>query len=295
MTGALMRSLLFLPGNREKFLAKATSLAADGFIIDFEDSVPAAEKAAARNCLVTYAPALQGKSIWVRPNPSDSPYFQEDLEAICKAPGIAGVFLPKAEAIDAVRAVDQAIGMREHASGLSPGALKVILTIETARGVMRSLDLAEATARTETIAFGGAQDGDLMTDLGCVFSTESGTLQHAREHVLIAARAAGCRCPLDSVFANVNDLAGFEADTKLSRSLGYRGRALIHPSQIEPANRLYSPARGEIAESRRLVEAFDAAVAKGYASVLFEGRMIDVAMAKAARNVIAWAESQGLN
>ena len=291
---ALMRSLLFLPGNREKFLEKAASLDADGFIIDFEDSVPHAEKAAARECLTIYAPALQGKSIWVRPNASDSPYFQEDLEAICKTPGIAGVFLPKAEAVDSLRAVDQALSAQERAAGLPPGALKVILTIETARGVMRSLDLAEATARTESIAFGGAQDGDLMTDLGCVFSTESGPLQHAREHVLIAARAAGCRCPLDSVFANVKDLAGFEADTKSSRSLGYRGRALIHPSQIEPANRLYSPASGEIAESRRLVEVFEAAVAKGHASVLFDGRMIDVAMAKAARNVIAWADSQGL-
>jgi citrate lyase subunit beta/citryl-CoA lyase len=293
--GALMRSLLFLPGNREKFLEKASSLDADGFIIDFEDSVPAAEKANARKCLAAFAPSLQGKSIWVRPNASDSPYFEEDLAAICQTPGIAGIFLPKAEAINAVRAVDRAIGARERAENLPAGTLKVILTIETARGVMRSLDLAEATTRTESIAFGGAQDGDLMTDLGCIFSTDGGTLQHAREHVLIAARAAGCRSPLDSVYANVKDVAGFEADTKLSRSLGYRGRALIHPAQIEPANRLYSPAATEIAESRRLVDTFDQAVAKGHASVLFEGRMIDVAMAKAARNVIAWAERQGLN
>jgi citrate lyase subunit beta/citryl-CoA lyase len=92
----------------------------------------------------------------------------------------------------------------------------------------------------------------------------------------------------------VKDQAGFEQDTRLSRFLGYRGRTLIHPSQIEPANRLYSPASGEIAESRRLIEVFDEAVAKGHASVLFEGRMIDVAMAKAARNVIAWAETQGV-
>jgi citrate lyase subunit beta/citryl-CoA lyase len=292
---ALMRSLLFLPGNREKFLEKAASLDADGFIIDFEDSVPAAEKASARKCLAAFAPSLQGKSIWVRPNASDSPHFGEDLAAICKTPGVTGIFLPKAEQVEALRAVDQAIGAQECAAGLASGSLRVILTIETARGVMRSLDLAEAMSRTESIAFGGAQDGDLMTDLGCVFSNESGTLQHAREHVLIAARAAGCRCPLDSVFANVKDPAGFEADTKQSRALGYRGRALIHPSQIEPANRLYSPAAAEIAESRRLVEAFDEAVAKGHASVLFEGRMIDVAMAKAARNAIAWAERQGVH
>ena len=293
MSGAQMRSLLFLPGNREKFLEKAASLDADGFIVDFEDSVPAAEKAVARQCLAAYVPALQGKSIWVRPNASDSRYFAEDLAAICATPGIAGILLPKAESVDALRAVDQAIGVQERAAGLQPGTLRIILTIETARGVARALELADASARTESIAFGGARDGDLMTDLGCAFSTESGTLQHAREQVLIAARASGCRCPLDSVYADVRDQAGFEADTILSRSLGYRGRALVHPSQIEPANRLYGPAAGEVAESRRLVEAFDQAVAKGHASVLFEGRMIDVAMAKAARNVIAWEESQG--
>ena len=295
MTGAPMRSLLFLPGNREKFLEKAASLDADGFIIDFEDSVPPAEKAAARRCLATHAPALAGKSLWVRTNASDTPHFAEDLAAVCATPGVAGVFLPKAERADALRAVDRAIAAQEQAAGLAAGRLRLILTVETARGVARALDLAEASARTESIAFGGARDGDLMTDLGCVFSTESGTLQHARELVLIAARAAGCRSPLDSVYADVRDIAGFEADTRLSRALGYRGRALIHPSQIEPANRLYSPSAEEVAESRRLAEAFDAAVANGHASVLFEGRMIDVAMAKAARNVIEWARAQGVN
>ena len=184
--------------------------------------------------------------------------------------------------------------MQERAAGLSPGTLKIILIIESARGVMRSFDLATASPRTESLCFGGARDGDLMTDLGCTWSNQGGTLEHARAHTLIAARAAGCRCPLDGVFADVKDHAGFEQDTRLSRSLGYRGRTLIHPSQIEAANRLYSPAAEDIAESRRLIEAFDAAVAKGHASVLFEGRMIDVAMAKAARNVIAWAETQGV-
>ena len=292
--GALMRSLLFLPGNREKFLEKAASLPADGFIIDLEDSVPPAEKANARKCLAQFAPALAGKPVWVRSNAADSPYFAEDLAAICRVPGVAGLLLPKAESVPLLRDVDAAIGNAERAAGLAAGTLRIVLTIETARGVMRALDLAEATPRTSSIAFGGAQDGDLMTDLGCSFATDAGTLQHAREQVLIAARAAGCRSPLDSVFANVKDVAGFEADTVLSRALGYRGRCLIHPSQIEPANRLYSPGAAEVAESRRLVEAFDAAVAQGHASVLFEGRMIDVAMVKAAQNVIAWAEAQGV-
>jgi citrate lyase subunit beta/citryl-CoA lyase len=289
---ALMRSLLFLPGNRDRFLEKAASLDADGFVIDFEDSVPVADKSNARKSLARIAPLLQRKSIWVRPNASDSPWFDEDLAAICATPGIVGILLPKAEKVDLLRALDHTIGAQERAAGLARGTLRVILTIETARGVLHSLDLAEATTRTESIVFGGAQGGDLMNDLGCAFSSQGGTLHHAREHVLIASRAAGLRCPLDGVFADLRDLTGFEADTKLSRALGYRGRVLVHPSQIEPANRLYSPAPSEVAESRRLVEVFEAAVAEGHGSVLFEGRMIDVAMAKAARDVIAWAERE---
>ena len=294
MSATLMRSLLFLPGNREKFLEKAAALDADGFIIDLEDSVPDAEKAAARRCFAAYAPALSTKPLWVRPNASDSPHFAADLETICATPGVAGILLPKAEAPAALREADAALATGERAAGLAAGSLRMILTIETARGVMRALDLAEATPRTESLAFGGARDGDLMTDLGCAFSNTTGTLQTARELVLIAARAAGCRAPLDSVYADVKDLAGFEQDTRISRALGYRGRCLIHPGQIEPANRIYSPAPAEIATSRRMVETFEAAVARGHASTLFEGRMIDVAMVKAARNVIAWADAHGM-
>jgi citrate lyase subunit beta / citryl-CoA lyase len=288
---AMMRSLLFLPGNREKFLEKAVALDADGFIIDFEDSVPDAEKAAARKCLATYAPALRGKAIWVRPNAPGTQHFEDDLAAICGTPGVNGLLLPKAETVAGLREADAAVATQENAAGLSRGTLKVILTIESALGVIRAFDLLTATGRTETLCFGGARDGDLMTDLGCGWSNRSGTLEHARAHTLLAARAASCPCPLDGVFADVKDPAGFEHDTRQSRALGYRGRTLIHPSQIEPANRLYSPAPREIAESLRLVEAFEEAVARGHASVLFEGRMIDIAMAKAARNVIAWAEA----
>ena len=143
MSGPLMRSLLFLPGNREKFLEKAAALDADGFIIDFEDSVPATEKAAARKCLATYAPALRGKSIWVRPNAPDTPHFEEDLAAICGTSGVAGLMLPKAESVEALREVDEAIGVQERAAGLSPGTLKIILTIESRarrHAVVRSCD-----------------------------------------------------------------------------------------------------------------------------------------------------------
>jgi citrate lyase subunit beta/citryl-CoA lyase len=286
-----MRSLLFLPGNRDKFLEKAAALNADGLIIDFEDSVPSGEKTAARNCLAAHAPLLRHKSLWIRPNAFDTPHFDDDLAAICSTPGVAGLMLPKAEDVASLRAIDDVIGAQERAAGLSTGTLKLILIIESARGVMRSFDLATASTRIVSLCFGGARDGDLMADLRCEWS-HRGTLQHAREQVLIAARAAGCRTPLDGVFVDVRDQAGFEQDTRVSRALGYHGRTVIHPSQIDAANRLYSPTAEEISESRRLIEAFEQAEARGHASVLFEGRMIDVAMARAARNVIDGAEPQ---
>jgi citrate lyase subunit beta/citryl-CoA lyase len=114
--GLRMRSLLFLPGNREKFLEKAADLDADGFIVDFEDSVPASEKAAARKYLAVYAPALREKSIWVRPNAPGTPHFEDDLAAVCGTPGIAGLMLPKAEDADALRATADAIGTQERAA-----------------------------------------------------------------------------------------------------------------------------------------------------------------------------------
>lgn len=291
MTGMLVRSLLFLPGNREKFLEKAAALDADGFIIDLEDSVPASEKAVARACLAKYAPMLEGKSIWVRPNATDTPYFADDLATICATANIQGLLLPKAESAAQVKEIDTAIARYERDAARAPGTLKLILTIESALGVIRAFELASAGPRVLSLCFGGARDGDLMTDLGSGF--EGGTLEHSRQHVLVAARAAGLRSPLDGVYADVKNTDGFEQDTRHSRALGYRGRTVIHPSQIEPANRLYSPSPRELDDSRRLIEAFDAAVAKGHASVLFEGRMIDVAMAKAARNILAWADPPG--
>ena len=120
-------------------------------------------------------------------------------------------------------------------------------------------------------------------------------MMHARSHALLAARAARFDTPLDGVFANVRDADGFERDTALSRRLGYRGRKLIHPSQIEPCNRLYAPSEAELDYYARVLEAFDQAVAQGSASTTVDGRMIDVAMANAARRVLdaaaAWKKA----
>jgi citrate lyase subunit beta / citryl-CoA lyase len=291
----LARSFLYVPANREKFLDKALTLPADALLFDLEDSVPPAEKAQARAGVREYAPKVADLRVWVRPNALDTPFGEADLDAIIGVAGIAGLFVPKVDARDDVVRWDRAISDLEAKRGLASGATKLVLSIESARGVLNSYDMSIAAKRVVSLAFGGAQDGDLNTDLGCAWSIDGPEMMHARCHALLGARAAGFDTPLDGVFANVRDPEGFERDTALSRRLGYRGRKLIHPSQIEPCNRLYRPSDAELDYYARVLEAFDAAVKQGSASTVVDGKMIDVAMANAARRVLdaaaAWKKA----
>jgi citrate lyase subunit beta / citryl-CoA lyase len=282
----LPRSFLYVPANREKFLDKAIGLPADAFIFDLEDSVPVPEKARARAAIRDYAPKIPDLRVWVRPNALTTEFGHGDLDAVIGVGGIAGLFLPKVESRDDVRRWDELIGELETKRNLAAGAIKLVLSIESARGVLNAFDMAVAAKRVVSLTFGGAQDGDLNTDLGCAWSIDGPEMLHARSHTLLAARAAGFDTPLDGVFANVRDAEGFEHDTMLSRRLGYRGRKLIHPSQIEPCNRLYRPSQAELDYYARVLAAFDQAVAQGHASTTVDGRMIDVAMAAAARRAL---------
>jgi len=283
----LPRSFLYVPANREKFLEKALALPSDAFIFDLEDSVPAAEKANARAGVRDYAPKIADNRVWVRVNGLETGLAEADLDAAIGVKGIAGVFLPKVESRDEVVRWDGMIGALEKTRGLAVGSTRLVLSIESAKGVLNAYDMSIVAARVASLSFGGAQDGDLNTDLGCVWSIDGPEMLHARCHTLLCARAARFDTPLDGVFSNVRDPDGFEKDTALSRRLGYRGRKLIHPSQIELCNRLYAPSEAELDYYSRVLEAFDKALAQGSASTTVDGKMIDVAMANAARRVLS--------
>jgi citrate lyase subunit beta/citryl-CoA lyase len=282
----LPRSFLYVPANREKFLDKALALPSDAFIFDLEDSVPAAEKEHARAGVKAYAPKIADQRVWVRVNGLETGLAEADLDAVIGISGIAGIFLPKVESHDEVVRWDRMIAALEQARALAVGTTRLVLSIESARGVLNAYAMALGAARVASLTFGGARDGDLNTDLGCVWSIDGPEMMHARCHTLLCARAARFDSPLDGVFANVRDPEGFEKDTALSRRLGYRGRKLIHPSQIEPCNRLYAPTQAELDYYTRVLEAFDKSLAQGSASTTVDGKMIDVAMANAARRAL---------
>jgi citrate lyase subunit beta / citryl-CoA lyase len=291
----LPRSFLYVPANREKFLEKALAVPADALILDLEDSVPPAEKANARAAVHAYAPKVAGERVWVRVNGLQFGAAEADLDVVIGVAGIAGIFLPKVETAEEVVRWDQMIGTLERERGLVHGSIRLVPSIESALGVLNAYAMAVAAQRVVSLGFGGARDGDLNTDLGCSWSIDGPEMLHARSQTLLAARAARFDTPLDGVFADVRDMEGFERDTALSRRLGYRGRKLVHPAQIEPCNRLYQPSAAELDYYARVLEAFEQAVEQGSASTTLDGRMIDVAMANAARRALdgaaAWKKA----
>lgn len=289
---SLPRSFLFVPANRDKFLDKSLGLPADALLFDLEDSVPPAEKETARQGVRAYAPRAGASRAWVRVNGISTGLADADLDAVVGVPGVAGLFLPKAESSDEIVQWDAAVGALEAQRGLEIGAIRLVPSIESALGVLNAYRMAQGARRVASLCFGGAQDGDLNTDLGCTWSVDGPEMLHAKSQVLLQARAARIESPLDGVFANVRDPDGFEKDTILSRRIGYRGRQLIHPSQIEPCNRLYAPSQTELDYAGRVIEAYEKALSAGHASTTVDGKMIDEAMAKAARLVLGRAAAR---
>ena len=278
------RSLLFVPADRPRFLEKALGLPADVILLDLEDGVAQTAKADARAALAEWAGRF-GRPVWVRVNSQASGELEPDLDAVVGLPGINGIMLPKAEDPAALAELDRRIGELERARGAETGTTAVIAQIESALGVLRTFELASAP-RVVSVCIGGARGGDLHADLGSDWSIEGPELLYARQHVLLAARAAGIPWPLDGVFAQVSDREGFEQDSTLSRRLGYRGRTVIHPSQVDVANAVYAPSRAEVDAARRVIDGYAEAERDGRGTTLVDGRLVDAAMARQAQRVV---------
>jgi RNA polymerase sigma factor (sigma-70 family) len=185
-----------------------------------------------------------------------------------------------------VAMVDRLISSIEIAKGIQVGSTPIIVMIESANGVLDSRAVMKATTRTQTMIYGGGEDGDMNVSLGATWTSEGPEMMFVRQFALVSARAADFDCPLDGVFSNVQDPEGFRRDTTLSRRLGFRGRTVIHPNQIEDANRIYTPTQEQIEYYGRVIEAFNLALSKGVASTTVDGKLVDVAMAKTAQRLL---------
>jgi citrate lyase subunit beta / citryl-CoA lyase len=280
-----VRTLLFVPGHRERMIEKAPGAGADGLLYDLEDSVPAAERATARQMLAGALAAPRTLPRYIRVNGIADAGKDEtaaDLDAVVVA-DVDGIVLPKAQSVDDITWTAGEIEKHEKARGLEAGAFEIVPMIESALGVQFAYDILTASPRVSSVIVGSAQDGDLQTDLGADWSPEGTEILYARSQILLAARAAGIDHPIDGVFLGLDDEAGLIKDSENARRLGYRGKTVIHPRQIEPVHGVFTPSEKELAYYREMIAAFEDA---GENAFNFRGKMIDRAMIRKARGLL---------
>lgn len=287
----IMRSKLFVPGSRPELFSKALSGAADALSFDLEDAVAEARKpearAALRTLLRSSAAAGGDKILIVRVNATDTHHFAADVAAVVQ-PGLHMVNLPKVEDPAQVRAAALALERAEAANGVA-APVRLLLNIESPRGLRRAAELAAADARVAGLQLGL---GDLFEPNGIARRD-----RHAIVQAMFALRMAAAEAGVfayDSAFADVADAAGFRAEAELARSLGFLGKSCIHPSQVAPANEVFRPSEAEIAHAARVVAAASGAEAEGVGAYLVDGKMVDRPFVERARAIVAEAGRLGL-
>ncbi len=272
----LYRSVLYIPGSKPRALDKARSLPVDALIFDLEDAVAPDEKVAARETLRSEL-ALGGyghRARLVRINGLETAWGQEDARAVA-AMDCDGVLIPKAESRSQIEAL----------SALTPG-LPVWCMMETPRGALKAIEIA-GTPGVEGFVLG---TNDLAKDIGCETGGDRSAMMTAIQLCLLAARAEGIVC-IDGVYNAFKDEEGFEIEAMQGRALGMDGKSLIHPSQVEAANRVFAPSPDQIDLARRQIAAYEAALAEGQAVAVVDGRIVENLHVETAKAVLARANA----
>ncbi|TMR99166.1 HpcH/HpaI aldolase/citrate lyase family protein [Nonomuraea basaltis] len=278
-----LRSLLFVPGTRTEWLAKAAAAGADAAILDLEDAVPPAEKPAARARVAdAVANASGDMAILVRINPLDGWAAAEDLRAVTHA-GLSGVVVPKIGGPADVLVADRLLTWCEREHGLPEGHLALVPLLESAAALREAYEIGRAAPRVAYLGAVTGKGGDVERAIGYRWSREGAETLALRSRVLLDVRAAGVPCPVAGLWTGVGDLEGLRAFAEQNRSLGYDGMMAIHPSHVPVINEVYSPGPEELARYERLIAAVEEARARGAGAIAFEGEMVDEAMAGRAR------------
>jgi citrate lyase subunit beta/citryl-CoA lyase len=282
------RSLLLVPALRPDILDDPRAASADAVVFDLAEALPSEARRRGQENARERRGRDPTRPCWIR---APAFYVEGDVDAVGP---IAGVIVSGTQSAEEVARVDHAIAASESRHSLPPGSIEIIVELDTARAVFFADRMASAAARVGTLCFNGSEHGALQGDLACDWSIDGPELMFSRQYALVAARAADMDYPLDGPFARIDDLDGLKRDTEVSRKLGYRGRIVLDPKQIEAVNRIYSPTAEEVAYHQRVLATLETAIAQGHASVTLDGKMIDYAQAATARAVIDQARAWGI-
>lgn len=290
MTNMILRSLLFVPADSEKKLAKSQSSPADALILDLEDSVAAQNRPKARGLVKEFLKDKHSQSIWVRINPLGSEDFIRDVESVVVS-NPAGLVIPKPDGPQTLREIDNHISTREAKAGVHHGDIKLLpVATETPEAVLTLGEYRNPPPRLAAMSWGAE---DLSAALGAATNRdENGEFlfvhKMVRALVLIAAKAAGVDA-IETLHADFRDAKGLERVARAAQREGFSGMLAIHPDQVETINAAFTPSAVDIEHAKKVVAAF----AQGAGVAALDGKMLDQPHLKQAKHVLALSEAIG--
>jgi len=277
----LYRSLIFVPGNNQRFLEKAKSLPADIVCFDLEDSVPDKEKKKARKIIKE---SLKSRSeysseVYVRTNSPSSGKIPDDLDEIVRK-GIDGIVIPKVNNVKELKKIEKNLSSLEKKRKLD--SILLIPSIESAEGVVNTYDIASSSKRISAVVFGVF---DLLNDMGIEYTKNPEGAKYARSKIPLDAKAAGAYA-LDAIWQDLKDEKGLKEDCTAGRKLGYVGKTLIHPDQIDITHKIFHPNETEIKWAQKVYKTYLQSTKKGKGATTVDGKMIDEVHFKRAKALL---------
>lgn len=283
----VFRSFLFAPGNHARRVEKCLTLGADAVILDLEDAVANAEKAATRSVVVEALQRPRRCQGYVRVNSLGTQWSHGDFVAVV-AKGVDGIIVPKVESAGDLQTAEWLLTALERERGLPEGGIDLIPIIETAAGFSNLASVARAARRTRRLSFGA---GDFTLDVGITWSRDEIELLPYRTAFVVQSRAAGLEPPLDTVWVSLKDPEGFQRSVQRAKDLGFQGKLCIHPDQVPVVNECFQPTDAELAHARKVLAAFAQAERDGLAAIQVDGQFVDYPIVYRAERLIARADA----
>lgn len=287
----LRRTMMFLNAQKPGLIKDPYIYKPDSIMLDLEDAVAENQKDAARFSLFHALRSIdyRGCERVVRINGLDSPYWKEDIRCSV-AGGCDSIRIPKTETKEDVKLVESEVIKAEHEFGRPEGSVLIMAAIESARGVLNALEIGEASDRLFGIALSG---GDYTKDLQTHITGTGIELMGARQHLVIAARAAGVQC-FDTVYTDLNNMEGFRQDVETIHLMGFDGKSIINPRQINTVHEIYTPTQKDIVFAEKVVKEIEEKKAQGIGVFTVDGKMIDIAFYDGAKRTINLAKASGV-
>jgi citrate lyase subunit beta/citryl-CoA lyase len=297
----LLRSWMFVPGDKQRMLEKALGLHVDALMMDIEDGVAPAEKENARRQIAaTLAstaarlrsdPTLKTPARYVRVNAVGSERMRDDLGAVVR-PGLEGLVIPKVDTPEQIATVESILGRGEATAKLPAGSVRLLVAIESPIGLFNAYSIASSSRRIVGLIF-GAEDFCREMTLPLRREAEASDLIYARSHIATAAAAAHVQA-VDGVWTDLKDPEGMARHALRARRLGMSGISIIHPSQIDAANAAFTPTPEEMEYAAEVLQAFEAARARGDGAIALRGQLLDYPIVDRARQTVALGKSLGV-